>query len=165
MSDISDQISEKSIAICVQAAKFDAKVLAAALDKLLKGGLKLHKNLTTPMDMTNKGKQTVKQLVRQGKGITNIDISTQNILLFQNVARKYGVDFALKKDNTVVPPKWLVFFKAQDATALTSAFREFVATQARRTSAKPSVLDTLKHFTHLVKNQVIDRVKDKVLGR
>lgn len=164
MPDIGDQLSEKTVVLAIKAVKLDAKLLAKAIKAVLKGGNRLAKNLRTPIDMTNKGQQSVKQLTRQGKGVTNVDISTQNIVLFENIARKYGVDFAIKKDITVAPPKWLVFFKAQDAAVLTLAFKEFVATQAKRTSVKPSVLDNLQKFSYLVKNQVIDKVKNKVLG-
>ena len=47
--------------------------------------------------------------------------------LCQNtVARKYNVDFAVKKDKTTEPPKYLVFFKGRDADAVAQAFKEFV---------------------------------------
>lgn len=54
--------------------------------------------------------EVVKSLVRQGQGVTNIEITDANIGSFEPKARKYGVDFALKKDCTETPPKWLVFF-------------------------------------------------------
>jgi len=45
---------------------------------------------------------------------------------FEQVARKYGVDYAITKDQNVIPPKYTVFFKAKDADALTSAFEEWM---------------------------------------
>ena len=56
------------------------------------------------MPKTHKGKQTVKQPVGQGAGVTNIEITDNNIKAFESVARKYGVDFALKKDAATNPP-------------------------------------------------------------
>ena len=54
----------------------------------------------------------MKQLVGQGVGVKNIEINEKNIKSFENVAKKYGVDFALKKN----PDKgeYYVFFKARD---------------------------------------------------
>lgn len=49
----------------------------------------------------------MKQLVRQGAGVQNIEITDKNIKSFEHVARKYGVDFALKKDTA--SGKYLVF--------------------------------------------------------
>jgi len=164
MPDISDQIGEKTIALSIKAAKINAKLLAKAIQSLLKGKNKPVKNMTPPKDITVKGKQTVKQLVHQGQGVSNIEINDKNIKSFESVARKYGVDFALKKDKTETPPKWLVFFKGRDADALTAAFKEFTAKEAKRATAKPSVLKGLGNLAEKVKGQVIDKEKNKSHG-
>ena len=166
MPDVSDQFTEKTVALSIKAAKLDAKILSKAIQKLLKSGSKLAKKLSTPKDMSGKGKQTVKQLARQGQGVSNIEINDKNIKSFESVARKYGVDFALKKDTVETPPKWLVFFKGRDADALTAAFKEFSAkeTKKQRNAEKPSVLENLRSLTDKVKVQVIDKVKNKSRG-
>ena len=51
----------------------------------------------------------------------------------------YGIDFAINKDKSVVPPKYMVFFKAQDSDALTAAFQEYSASVLQK-GKKPSVL-------------------------
>ena len=91
------------------------------------------------------GKQSVKQLVGQDQGVTNIEITDKNIKDFERIARKYGVDFALKKDKTGDIPKYLVFFKARDADALTAAFKEYTAKTDRK-KERPSVLKKLRKF-------------------
>lgn len=62
------------------------------------------------------GKQTVKQLIGQNQGVSNIEITDSNIKSFERVARKYGVDFAVKKDRSVSPPKYLVFSRGGTQT-------------------------------------------------
>jgi hypothetical protein len=76
------------------------------------------------------------------------------------------VDFALKKDKTETPPKWLVFFKGKDADALTAAFKEFTvkASQKQRNANKPSLLKNLQNLMEKVKNQVIGKEKNKSHG-
>ncbi len=106
------------------------------------------------------GKQTVKELVGQNTGVSNMEITDSNIKSFDRVARKYGVDYAVKKDRSVSPPKYLVFFKARDADALTAAMTEFTAKTMDRTK-KPSVLTRLQQFKELVKANTIDRVRHK----
>ncbi len=69
----------------------------------------------------------MKQLMKQNAGVSNIEITEDNIKAFESTARKYGIDFALKKDSTESPPRYLVFFKGRDADALTAAFKEFSA--------------------------------------
>lgn len=115
-----EEVENKSVAISIKATKLTANVLKAALLKALAEMEKKQKN-----PKVYKGKQSVKHLVRQGVGVSNIEITDGNIKSFEKVARKYGIDFALKKDVSTQPPRYLVFFKSKDADALTAAFREY----------------------------------------
>ena len=153
------------MAIIIKGGKLTAKLLAKAMKAFLDGADKLGKKVRAPKNMAGKGKQSVKQLTRQGAGVANIEITAKNIKSFQGVARKYGVDFALRKDVSEKPPKWLVFFKGRDADALTAAFKEFSAKQLRKAAEKPSIIKNLRDLMVKVKNQVIDRTKNKDRGR
>ncbi|MCD7819565.1 MAG: PcfB family protein, partial [Lachnospiraceae bacterium] len=82
---------------------------------------------------------------------------------FERIANKYGVDYAIKKDQTVTPPKYLVFFKARDADALTAAFDEYQAKRLNR-NEKPSVLAQLNKFKELVA-ALPKKVREKVQER
>ncbi len=64
---------------------------------------------------------------------------------FERIARKYGVDYAVKKDRSTSPPKYLIFFKARDADALTAAFSEYTQKKVKKAdrSERPSVLEKL----------------------
>ena len=115
-----EELEQKSVAISIKAGKLTANLLKKALEKALAEMTKSQKN-----PKIYKGKQSVKHLVRQGAGVSNIEITDGNIKSFERVARKYGVDFALKKDTTSQPPRYLVFFKSRDADALTAAFAEY----------------------------------------
>lgn len=152
-----EEVTNKTVAIEIQAAKLSARLLKAAIAATLRQMQKATKN-----PKAYKGKQSVKQLVKQGAGVSNIEVTDGNIKSFERVARKYGVDFALKKDSTVTPPKYLVFFKARDADALTSAFTEFTADTLKRQSRKQSILTQLTKFKDIVKNNpVISRTRHK----
>ena len=135
--------------------------MKAVLDK----GNKSVKQAISPKNMSGKGKQTVKQLTRQGAGVSNIEISDKNIKAFESIALKYGVDFAVVKDKTEKPPKWLVFFKGRDSDAITAAFKEFSAKQLSKTAEKPSVLNNLRDLMVKVKNQILDLTKNKDRGQ
>jgi len=135
------------------------------MQAFLKKAKSASKTLTAPKDMNGQGKQTVKQITRQGVGVANIEISDKNIRAFESTARKYGVDFAVKKDVSENPPKWLVFFKGRDADAITAAFKEFSAKQLTKTAQKPSLHLGLENLMEKVKNQVLDKTKNKDKGR
>lgn len=68
------------------------------------------------------GKQTLKQLKAKEPNLANIEISDKKIGDFDRVARKYRVDYALKKDKSGPIPKYYVFFKAKDSASLDAAF-------------------------------------------
>ena len=104
---------------------------------------------------TPHGKQSVKELVGQGQGVSSMDIGDSGIRDFKKIANKYGVDFAVVKDRTVEPPQFTVFFKAKDADAITQVLKEYSAKQMKKQQKqqkqeKPSVLDKLKKFKDIV---------------
>ena len=150
-----EEVTERTVALSVRAAKMTGLLLQSVLRKVL---AEIRKKRDNPK--IHRGRQSVKKLVRQGAGVSNVEITDGNIKSFERVAKKYGVDYALKKDGTVSPPRWLVFFKGRDADALTAAFREFTAKTVRNRE-KPSVLEQLGKFKDLVKNSVIDKVKHR----
>ena len=158
-----DQVNEKSVALVIKGGKISAKILAKAINLLLKQGKKQIDKAKAPK--IGQGKQSVKSLVKQGQGVSNIEITDANIGAFEPIAKKYGIDFALKKDNTETPPKWLVFFKSKDADALTAAFKEFTAkTVTCSTPKKPSLIEALKQMKELAAKLVTDKVKNKDRG-
>lgn len=111
------------------------------------------------------GKQTLKQLMKQNAGVSNIEITKDNIKAFESTAKKYGIDFALKKDSTEIPPRYLVFFKGRDADALTAAFKEFSAkklTQEQKPSIRKLIVSLKEKAAAL--NAQRDKVKNKDRG-
>ena len=151
-----EEVENRSVALAINTTKLTARVLRVAILKYLAS----RKNKKAKEPVIPHGKQSVKDLAKQNQGLSNIEVTDKNIKSFERVAKKYGVDFAIKKDKSVTPPKYLVFFKGRDADAITSAFTEFTAKTMRK-AARPSVLAQLKKFTELVKNSITDRVKTK----
>lgn len=86
-----EQINEKTVALTVRSTKLTGRLLAKALTAVL------HK-MKRARDAPPHGKQTLKQLAKQNAGLSNIEITNRNIKSFEPYARKYGIDFALKKD-------------------------------------------------------------------
>lgn len=150
-----EDIDHRAVTLAINATKITARVLKSAITKYL--AHRKQKSRAAPT-----GKQTVKQIVGQGQGVTNIEITDQNIKSFERVARKYGVDYALKKDMAGEKPRYLVFFKAKDTDALTAAFKEFTAKTLKR-EEKPSVLAQLRRLKAATKP--LDHAKNKERAR
>ena len=148
-----EQNSEKTVALAVKTGKMSAKVLKDCM----KAFLASQKNKSPKV---YKGKQSVKQLTASGAQLTNIEVTDQNIKAFDKTARKYGIDYALKKDIAQEPPKYFVFFKAKDMDVLTMAFKEFSANQMKK-EEKPSIKEQLKTLGEQVKAKVQERTRQK----
>lgn len=161
MTIVQEEVENRTLTLVINSTKLTTRVLKNAISKAL---VQMKKRRERPEEVP-RGKQTVKQLIRQNQGVSNIEITKKNIKSFERVARKYGVDFAVKKDKSISPPKYLVFFKARDADALTAAFKEFTAKNVKKKDRRESVLKKLGQFKELVKNTVVNRVKKKELER
>lgn len=88
------------------------------------------------------GKQSVRMLLRQNRGVSSVEIDKTNIRGFERYAKKYGIDYAIRKDNSEMPPRYLVFFRAPDVEAFNAAFKEYSASLLSKTK-RPSVLEKL----------------------
>ena len=91
----------------------------------------------------------MKKLVGQGAGAKSIEVTDDNIKAFERVARKYNVDFAVKRDKTTEPPKYLVFFKGKDADVIAQAFKEFVKVNEKK-QQRPSLRQKLKGLQKMI---------------
>lgn len=156
-----EEVTGKSVALIIDGAKMSEQVLEKALQKFLES----QKNKSPKM---HRGKQTLKQLAGQNAGLANIEISDKNIKAFTHVAKKYHVDFALKKDTTAEQPRYLVFFKSRDADAITAAFQEFASRKMGR-DEKPSIRERLaqarEQAVQKVEHRTLDREKARVKER
>ena len=140
-----EEVESRTVTLAISTTRMTANVLKSAISKYLayRKEKKVEKARAGPVKPC--GKQTVKQLVGQNEGVANIESTDRNIRDFDRVARKYGVDYALKKDKSGEIPKYLVFFKARDGDALTAAFKEYTA-KTERKKERPSVLQTLRRL-------------------
>ena len=102
-----EEVENRTVALAVSTTRMTGHVLVkTALIKLL---AEMKKSRDSPPQIPH-GKQTVKELIGQNAGVSNIEITDKNIKSFEQVARKYGVDYALKKDTTGEKPKYSGFF-------------------------------------------------------
>ena len=81
--------------------------------------------------------------MNHGVSTNSLDLSGDT-KLFDRVARKYNVDYAFHKTG---PDKYLLFFKAGQADAITACFGEYTKLVLNRgKSRRPSILKQLKNF-------------------
>ena len=164
--EINSRVVALSIRLGAETARLTTHALKEAMQKYLAENerAKLQKAQKAPADKTRHGKQTIGQLMEQNTGLTNIEITDQNIKSFERIARKYNIDFALKKDKAASPPRYLVFLKARDVDVMTAAFREYSAKDLAK-SKKPSLRKALAKSQEQARRQQRERVKEKQKDR
>ena len=149
-----EEVDQKTIALAVKTGKLTAQVLQAALKKYLQHRAKSKNTL-------HHGQQSLKQLKKHGVALSNIEITEANIGAFKPCAKKYGVDFTLRKDKTTQPPHYVVIFKSKDADNLEQAFREFTAKTLSK-EQRPSIRKVLSAVKQKVAAQTKQRAKEKI---
>lgn len=95
-----EEVNEKTISLCIKGGKITAQILKAALIKLLAEMDKKKQQAKGEKSQCKKtGRQSIKSLQKSGAQITNIVVTDNNIKSFDRVARKYGIDYSLKRWN------------------------------------------------------------------
>lgn len=152
-----EEVTRKTIALAVRTSKLTAEVLKKAIQ--------LYLNQRKDKQLNQHGKTTVKKLVGQNAGASSIEVTDNNIKSFEKVAKKYKVDFAVKKDKTLNPPKYFVFFKGRDADVIAQAFKEFVKVNEKQKGRKSIRAKLLTHKKNLAQNKNRERSRDKKKDR
>lgn len=163
-----EEVENRTLTLVVSGTKFTGRLMKAAITKYLahRKEKKLQKQKSRDTPVIPHGKQTVKQLIGQNQGVSNIEITDPSIKEFEKIARKYGVDYAVKKDRSSSPPKYLIF-QGSGRGCPDRCFYRVHREKVRKAekSERPSVLAKLSQFKELVKHAVVDRNKRKELER
>jgi len=147
---VQEEVNEKTISLCIKGGKITAQILKAALIKLLAEMDKKKQQRRGEKGQCKKiGKQSIKSLQKSGAQITNIVVTDNNIKSFDRVARKYGIDYSLKKVEQEGKSEYLVFFKAKDVDVMTAAFKEYTS-------------ETLKKQKRESVRQKLEKVKEEL---
>ena len=157
-----EEVDSRTVALVINSAKLTGRVFKTAIDRYISycKSKKLQKQTVIPH-----GKQSVKQLIGQNQGVTTFESNDPDIKAFDKVARKYGVDYAVKKvREDSGKSKYVIFFKGRDNDAITSAFKEYTA-KSMENAKKPSIMKKLHKMSEKVQNKVLELSKSKQRGQ
>ena len=144
-----EEIEQKSFNIMIPTTKLSARTVLRAV----KAAFRLYQS------KASQGKQSVRTLLRQNRGVTNVEIQKTGIKDFDRYAKRYHIDYSIQKDLSCTPPRYLIYFKAQDTDALNAAFKEYSASVLDKTK-RPSVLAKLHNLAQTIAN-LPDKVRHK----
>lgn len=151
-----EEVENRTINLMISTTKLSGRTLVAAFRKYAQHRAKAKANKAVEGDH---GKMTVDKLIRKDQGAQQIDIAKSGIRDFERTLNRYGVDYAIRRDASQDPPRYMVFFKARDADVLNAAFKEYSAKLAHK-EKRPSVLQALARLKELTK-AVPAKVREK----
>lgn len=168
-----EEVNEKTIALCIKSGKITADILKAAMRKYLqemekekaKSQQKTQMKKEQKTQVVKRGKQSIKSMLDKGSELSNIEITDNNIRSFERVARKYGIDYSLKRDKSTDPSKYLVFFRAKDADVMTAAFKEYSGITLQKSKRKSIKLRLQKAIEKAAKHREREKTQQKDRGQ
>ena len=152
-----EEVENRTVNLAISTTKLTLRTIISGIRKYLQHREKV--KAKKGRDPAVHGKQSVKKMLGQNQGAANAEIEKEGIKDFERLAKKYGVDFAVRKDKTVDPPRYFVFVRAKDADALDAICKEHQARSMTK-DRKPSVLAQLSKFKNLVAS-VPKKIREK----
>ena len=168
-----EEVNEKTIALCIKGGKITADILKVAMRKYLqemekekaKSQQKSQVKKEQKSQVVKRGKQSIKSMLDKGSELSNIEITDNNIRSFERVARKYGIDYSLKRDKSTDPPQYLVFFRAKDTDVMNAAFKEFSGVTLQKSKRKSIKLRLQKAIEKAAKHREREKTQQKDRGQ
>ena len=118
---LQEEVEQKTFNIVVSTTKLTARTILNA------GRTALQQYQSKLLADKSSGKQSVRMLLRQNRGVSSVEISKTGIRGLERYAKKYGIDYAIRKDSV---------------EAFNAAFKEYSASLLIKTK-RPSVLEKL----------------------
>ncbi len=141
-----EESSQRTVALVVRAMFLTEEILKQAMMAYINDH---NRRLLHSKDHEKHGKISVKALMGKDQGANTMDINNGNIRDFDRVAGKYNIDYAVKKDRSENPPKYVVFFKGRDADVISRAFKDFCDLNERK-SRRPSLMKILEKASRMI---------------
>ena len=147
-----EEVNQKTVALSIRTTKLTGKVLAAALGKVARALQKHHRKALIPQ-----GRQSVKKLMNHygGKSAMPYVGAPKD---FDRIAKEFHVDYAFHK---VSHGHYLLFFKANQADAITATFQKYSAKVLNKEQDKASILGQLRKFTEQIKTQAKEKQRTR----
>ena len=139
-----EEVNQRTMALSIRASKLTGKVLAAVFSKVVRAAKAHHQKELTP-----KGRQSVKKLMNHygGKNAMQYVGAPKD---FDRIAKEFHVDYAFHK---VSPGHYLLFFKANQADAITAAFQKYSTKVLNKDQDKTSILGQLRKLTEQIRTK------------
>ena len=155
-----EEVEKKTVNLAITTTKVSARTILRALRWYIAhhDAKKMQKAAKQQGPVT--GKQKVSDLIKSGASTDTIDMAKTSLKDFEKIAKKLGIDYAVKKDKTQDPPRYVIFFKAKDDAVLKEALAEYAAKEQAKAD-KQSAKEELRQEKQKVKAEKKEQTKQK----
>lgn len=149
---MSRQDAEKTISFSVQAVKVTAELLKEMCRAFLDSPPK-------------HGKIRYGDIAKSGK-LESIEVTENNIGSFLDTARKYDIDYALKRDSSTSPPTYHVFFTTGHSENFRKAFAEYAGGMQSQLQDRSVISrEQIKQNAKIISQKSSERAAEKHLSK
>ena len=145
-----ERVNEKTVAIAVQATRLTGRMLARIGELYLRHVREKHRDnkIARSRDpstykQNQAGKVKIKTLMQEGDGVSNVEIKDDSIKVFERLARRNGIRYAVKKDKNTQPPTYYIFFNGKSAEVIEATLKEFTKAKLDRSGRHNNVKSLL----------------------
>lgn len=154
-----EEVENRTVNLAVSTTKVTARTLVRGIRWYLmhRNQKRMRKQMEHPYV---EGKQSVEELTKAGVSTDKIELPEGSAKEFCKLANKFGVDYAIRKDKTQDPPRYVVFFKAKDTQVLDQVVKEYTAKTLAKQDEK-SVRKELKAEKDKARSETKERAKEE----
>ena len=102
-----EEVESRTVNLAISTSKLSARTIVSAVKAYLNHRKNVKVKKEHEAEIPTQGKQTVKELIGQGQGVTNIDIAKTDLRGFEKVARKYGTVLPGGAPTRISSPSWI----------------------------------------------------------
>ena len=156
-----EEVNQRVVSVSFSTGKMTADVVARAMASFIAAEhQRLNQHAAERSNQPKHGKMTLQQLMDKDAGAEKVEIENSGLKQFDRIARKYHIDYAIKKDSGGDPPKYYLFFKARDKDVMGMAFKEYMDS-VKKQKDKETMKEKIQRNKEKSKQLDMKRSKDK----
>jgi hypothetical protein len=160
---INEDMTQRECSLASRVANLTYQEIRKAIDKIITDLEKGKKPGAKQSPKAKRGKMTLKELQKQGDGLSTVELKDPDLRLLKSTLNKHGVDFSAVKDGK---GQYTVFFKGKDADTVTHAFKQYTQKMVKQENRKmPSIAKALAAAKKLAQSLNIGKDKEKTKSK
>ena len=136
--------------ITQKVVSFTSKGVKLTEEMLKKAVLAMLRKMREEPKSAKIGRNSMKRLTGRNGDANMVEVADR-LPEFERIARKYKIRYSIRKDPRSSPTRWQVFFKSNQAGAMTAAFTAYAQTLMRK-QERPSLIGKQRKNIEVVRS-------------